>query len=77
MRILNKLNLLKNYLFIFREKGREGEIQGEKRQCVVAYSTPPTGDLSCNPGVCPDWKSNQRPFICRLALNPLNLTSQG
>ena len=36
--------------------------QGEKGQCVVASRTPPTGDLACNPGMCPDWESNQRPF---------------
>ena len=22
---------------------------------------PPTGDLACNPGMCPDWESNQQP----------------
>ena len=22
----------------------------------------PTGDLARNPGMCPDWESNQRPF---------------
>ena len=46
----------------FREKGREGERKGEKYQCVVAYSTPPIGDLAQNPGMCPDWESNQLPF---------------
>ena len=40
------------YLFIFRERGREGEIR--KHQCVVASHTPPTGDLARNPGMCPD-----------------------
>ena len=29
---------------------------------MVASRAPPTGDLACNPGVCPDWESNQRPF---------------
>ena len=29
----------------------------------VASRTPPTGDLACNPGMCPDWESNQRPFV--------------
>ena len=23
---------------------------------------PPTGDLAHNPGMCPDWESNQLPF---------------
>ena len=43
----------------FLEEGREGERQGEKHQCVVASCTPPTGNLACNPGMCPDWASNQ------------------
>ena len=42
------------YLFIFRERGREGEREGEKHQCVVASHVAPTGDLACNPGMCPD-----------------------
>ena len=68
-------NFLKRVcLFIFRERGREGERDGEKHQCVVASHMPPTGgtwpttyapnwgDLAHNPGMCPDWESNQRPF---------------
>ena len=46
------------YLCISREKGREGE----EHQCVIASCAPPTGDLAHNPGICPDWDSNQRPF---------------
>ena len=30
------------YLFIFRQRGREGEREGEKQQCVVASCMPPT-----------------------------------
>ena len=50
------------YLFIFRERGREGERKGEKHQCVVASHVLPSGDLACNPGMCPDWELNQWPF---------------
>ena len=50
------------YLFIFRERGREGEREEEKRQCVVASQVPPVGDLASNPGMCPDWESNQQRF---------------
>ena len=55
---------LKNifYLFIFRERGREGEREEEKHQWVVASLMPPMGDLACNPAMCPDWELNQRPF---------------
>ena len=44
------------YLFIFRERGREGEREGEKHQWMVASNTPPTGDLACNPGLCPGFE---------------------
>ena len=47
-------------LLIFRERGREGE-RGEKHRSV-ASRTPLAGDLACNPGLCPDWELNQRPF---------------
>ena len=42
--------------------GRQGEREEEKHQCVVASCTPLTGDLACNPGTCPNWESNRRPF---------------
>ena len=29
---------------MFRQRGREGEREGEKHQCVVASPIPPTGD---------------------------------
>ena len=38
-------------MLIFRERGREGEREEEKHQCVVASHMPPTWDLVCNPGV--------------------------
>ena len=47
------------FVCVLREKGREGEREGEKHQCVVASSTPLTGDLAWNPGMCPDWELNQ------------------
>ena len=38
------------------------EREGDKHQCVVAYHMPLTRDLACNPGMCPDWESNQQLF---------------
>ena len=29
---------------------------------LIASQTPPTGDLAHNPGMCPDWESNQQLF---------------
>ena len=48
--------------YLLLERGREGEREGEKHQCVVATRTPPAGDLACNPGICPDWELNWWPF---------------
>ena len=59
-------------LFIFRESGREGEREGEKQQCVVASCAPLTGDLACNPGVCPVQESNQRPFVSQASPRSTN-----
>ncbi|XP_053782498.1 cadherin-like and PC-esterase domain-containing protein 1 isoform X2 [Desmodus rotundus] len=44
------------------KRERKGRRKRGKHQCVVASHTPPTGGLTCNPGMCPDWESNQRPF---------------
>ena len=30
--------------------------------CGCLLCAPPTGDLVCSPGMCPDWESNQQPF---------------
>ena len=49
-------------LFIYFYRGREGEREGEKYQCVVAFCTVPTGDVAHNPGMCPDWEWNQQPL---------------
>ena len=49
------------YLFIFRERGKKREREGEKHRCareMVASLKPPTRDLALNPGICPDWESN-------------------
>ena len=55
--------LFKKILFIFGEREREGERKGEKHQFArhidqLPLICPQTGDLACNPGMCPDWESN-------------------
>ena len=54
------------YLFSERVEGREIERKRnfnvrEKHQ-LAAPCMPPTRDLAHNPGMCPDWESNQQPF---------------
>ena len=52
----------KDFIYLFLERGREGEREVEKHQCAVAPHTPPTGDLARHPGMCPDWESNKQTF---------------
>ena len=44
-----------------RKRGRETSMCG----CL-------SGGPAHNPGMCPDWESNQRPLVLRPALNPLS-----
>ena len=67
----------KDFNYWFLERGREGEREGEKHQCVVASRAPPTEDLVHNPGMCPDWDSTGDPLVHRPALDLLSPTSQG
>ena len=52
---------LRFYLFNFRKRERERVRVGEKQQCVFASRMLPMGDLAHNPGMCPNWESNQQP----------------
>ena len=56
------LIIFKDFIYLFLERGREGEREGEKHHCMVASCTPPAGDLARNPGMYLDWELNQRPF---------------
>ena len=47
------------YLCLHRGEGRE---RGRETSVCGCLSWTPTGDLACNPGMCPDWESNWRPF---------------
>ena len=47
--------------YLFLEKGREGERGRETSRCGCLSWTG-VGNLACNPGMYPNWESNQRPF---------------
>ena len=48
-----------DFIYLFLERGREGEREEKKCQCMVEFCAPPTGKLAHNPGTYPDWESNQ------------------
>ena len=53
------------YLFIFREKGKEGEKHRYVREAIdqlAASRLCPNLGLGYNPGMCPDWEFNRQPF---------------
>ena len=75
--VLLLLFVFKIFIYLFLERGMEGEWEEEKYQCVVASHVAPTRDLAHNPGICPDNESNLRPFGSQPTLNPLSYTSQG
>ena len=49
------------YLILDRGEGREKERERNINGWLPLNVTS-TGDLACNPGMCSDWESNQRPF---------------
>ena len=62
---------------IFRDRGKEGEREGEKPQSVVASRMPPTGNLAYNPDMCPDWESNRRLFGSQAGIQSTELHKPG
>ena len=61
----------KGFIYFLEKRGRK---RGKETSSVVASHAPPTGDLACNPGMCPRLGN---PLVCRPTLNPLSHTSQG
>ena len=51
--------IFKDFMYLFLEGVRE---RGRETSMCGAPHTPPTGDLACNPGLCPEWEWNQPPF---------------
>ena len=52
--ILSLFFFKKYILFIFRERGREGEKEEGNINVWLPLTCPLTGDLALNPGMCPD-----------------------
>ena len=71
------LFFLKSILFIFRDRVRQGEREGEKHQCVFASHAPPTEDQAATQACTLTENPTGGLLIYRLALNPLSHSSQG
>ena len=65
----------KDFIYLFLEEGREKE--RERNINVWLSLMPPTGDLACNPSMCPDWESNQRPFVSQAGASSTELHQPG
>ena len=58
----------------FRERGREGERDGENINVWLPVAYPlPQGELAHNLGMCPNWESNQWPFASQSSVPILKL----
>ena len=68
-------NFFKRF-YLFLERRREGEIKGEKHQCVASQA-PATGDLACNSGMKLDWESNQQLFGLQASTQSTEPCQQG
>ena len=55
------------YLFIFRERGRAGEREGEKHQCVVAFCMPQLGTWPTTQACALTGNRTGDPLVRRLA----------
>ena len=65
-------------LFIyFRERGRVGEREGEKHQCVVACHTTPLRTWPATQACALTGNRTSDPLFSSLALNPLSHTKHG
>ena len=61
---------LRFFLFTFRERGREGERDGEKYQCVVASPVSLSGELAYNPA-CALTETSSLKTICHCSVDSL------
>ena len=64
-------SFLKDFIYLFFREGKGGRKKGRETSMCGCLSRVP------NPGMCPDWQSNQQHLVHSPVLNPLSHTSQG
>ena len=66
------------FINLFLERGEGKEKKRVRNMNVwLPLTHPLLGSLSHNPGMCPDWESNQQPFGLQAGTQPLSHPSQG
>ena len=55
-------NFFKDFIYLLLERGEGRRKSGRETSMCDCLSHAPRGDLALNPGMCPDWESNQQPF---------------
>ena len=68
----------RDFIHLFLERGREGEREEKKHQCVVGLSGAPLlGACPAAQACAPTGNQTSHPLVHRLVLNPLSHTGQG
>ena len=62
---------------LFSERGEGREKERERNINWLPVLQPLTRDQTRNPGVCPDWESNQQPFALQNNADQESCTGQG
>ena len=50
---------MKDFIYLLLEREERKEKEKERNPHVVVSHIPPTGVVANNPGMCPDWESDQ------------------
>ena len=64
------------YLFLDRGEGREKDRE-RNINVWLPLAHPAPGNLARNPGMCPDWESNQQPFGLQAGAQSIKPHQQG
>ena len=59
---LQPMHIFLKILFIYVKEGEGRRKRGRETSMYGCLLLTLTGDLACNPGMCPDWELNQQPF---------------
>ena len=54
--------IFEDFIYLLYREGKRGEKERERNINWVPLPCAPAGDPTCNPGMCPNWELNQRPF---------------